>query len=219
MKNSFYKSILIYLALTLILNSCNSPELSNPKTIYGMKLGLDFESQTKIAEKNGICKNDLPDNQICQYKLTETVYARPELLYSLFNEKKVLSEIKLILNSPFEFLVVKNGFEDGSDAEYPSLRMKEINEIISMFKIKYGNTEVTKTGDFGTCVWTQGDLNIKLEYQPTLYAYGYNIHPQIKDSFREDAYYVQITYCYVDEMEKLLKNEKSHNGEPIGDKI
>jgi hypothetical protein len=97
--------------------------------------------------------------------------------------------------------------------------MKEIKDIISMFKIKYGNTEVSETGDFGSCEWTQDDLYIKLEYQPTLYAYGYHIHPQIKDCFREDAYYVQITYCFVDEMKKLLKKEKSHNSEPIDEKI
>jgi len=216
-----------YLFILIILNSCGlgsdtnnlDKELPNPETIKGMKLGLDFDSQIEVGNQNGICKNDLPNDHICQYKISETVYARSGLYYSLFNGQKVLAEIKLILNSPFNFPKVINGMANGEDAEYPSLKKAEVDDIISMYKSKYGKGEKYEWEYGGTYDWTQGDLYIRLEYSTTLYSYGYQIHPEIKEFFQNDAYTVEIVYCYVDEIKKMLKNEKSHNGEPIGDKI
>lgn len=200
-------------------NNDEASELSHPLTIKGMQLGLDFDTQLKLGEKNGICKNDLPEEKVCQYKITESVYARPELHYSLYNGNRVLSGIKLILNSPFNFPVVINGIDNVKDAEYPSLKKIEITEIIELYNNKYGIGEQEEWENGGTVEWNVGDMHITLEYVTTMYANAYQIHPQIKWAFLDDAYSTTVSYEYSDNMKHLLKDEATHESEPIGDNI
>ena len=209
----------VYLNLilfTLLITSCQE-QLTFPSTIKGMQLGMDYDEQIKIAESNGICNNDLP-NKRCQYKITETVYARPKLYYSLYNEKKVLGQVDLILDSPYNFPKVEDEYQN-IIAEYPSITKSEVDEIIQMFNVKYGKGEVYEDEDGGTIDWKIDDLFIRLQYYTTMYGYAYQIHPQIRYAFEKDAFVTTITYQYTDEKKKLLKNDKSFNGEAIGDKI
>ena len=209
----FYFSLCI---LTLMLIGCQD-QLTFPSTIKGMQLGMDYEDQIRIAENNGICNSDLPDKR-CQYKITETVYARPKFYYSSFNDKKILGEVTLTLNSPFTFPTVTEEYNN-IIAEYPSITKSEVDDIIAMYNLKYGSGEIYNDDDGGTIDWTIGDLFIRLNYYTTLYSYGHQIHPQIKWAFEKDAYLTTITYRYSEEKRKLLKNDKSFNGEAIGDKI
>ena len=205
-----------FFLLTLLMTGCQE-QLTYPSTIKGLQLGMDYDEQIRVAENNGICNNDLPDKR-CQYKITETVYARPKFYYSLFNDKKVLGQVDLILNSPFNFPTVEDEYQN-IIAEYPSITKSEVDDIITMYNLKYGKGEIYKDDDGGTIDWTIGDLFIRLQYYTTMYSYAYQIHPQIKKAFENDAYVTTITYQYSEEKKKLLKNDKSFNGEAIGDKI
>ena len=210
------KVYLFFFVPTLFLSSCQE-QLTYPSTIKGMQLGMDYDEQIKVAENNGICNNDLPDKR-CQYKITETVYARPKLYYSLLDDKKVLGQVDLILNSPYNFPTAEDEYQN-IIAEYPSITKSEVDDIIKMYNIKYGQGEVYKDEDGGTIDWAIGDLFIRLQYYTTLYSYGYQINPQIRWAFEKDAYVTTITYQYSEEKKKLLKNDKSFQGEAIGDKI
>ena len=210
----------IVLLILFATVSCSNQELTHPLTVKGMKLGLDYNSQIDLGSKNGACENDLPNayNTKCQYKILDNIYAHPELYYSLYNDKKVLGEVKLILNSPFNFPFVQDE-NNNIIAEYPSLTKSEIYEVIQLYKKKYGPGKNTLWEYGGVQEWDFEDMHIELDYTKTTYAYGYQFHPQIRSAFQGDAYSVVVTYSYSDEMKKLLKNEKSFNGEPIGDKI
>jgi hypothetical protein len=217
MNKIFFKSIVAYI-LICALFSCENKELSHPETIKGMQLGLDYDSQCELGEQNGICENDLPEKSICQYSILGDIYARPSMYYSLFNGEQVLAEVKLTLNSPTNFPSVED--EEGNIiAEYPSLTKSEVNDVIEIYTKKYGKGEVSEWEYGATYDWIIGDLFIRLQYSETTYAYGYQLHPQIKDFFQDNAYYVEIKYSYDDSMKKLLKNEKTYNDDPIGDKI
>ena len=214
--NNFSHTVIFLVLITI--TSCTNQELTHPLTVKGMKLGLDYNSQIDLGSKNGACKNDLPNSNKCQYKILDNIYASPELYYSLYNEEKVLSEVKLILNSPFNFPAVQDANRN-IIAEYPSLLKSEIYEVIQLYKKKYGQGKNTIWEYGGMQEWELEDMHIELEYTKTTYAYGYQFHPQIRWAFQGDAYSVAVRYSYSEEMKKLLKNEKSHNGEPIGDKI
>ncbi|MCF8202925.1 MAG: hypothetical protein K9J18_07585 [Crocinitomicaceae bacterium] len=208
----------VFFLVLLATPSCTNQELTNPLTVKGMKLGLDYNSQIDLGSQNGACENDLPNSNKCQYKILDNIYASPELYYSLYKDKKVLAEVKLILNSPFNFPVVQDANKN-IIAEYPSLMKSEIYEVIQLYKKKYGPGKKTLWEYGGVQEWDFEDMHIELDYTKTTYAYGYQFHPQIRWAFQGDAYNVAVTYSYSEEMKKLLKNEKSHNGEPIGDKI
>jgi hypothetical protein len=205
-----------FILLSGIFFSCQQ-ELTHPLTVKGMQLGKDYDEQISIAEKNGICTNDLKDRR-CQYKITETVYARPKIMYSLYEGKKVLGQVDLMLNSPYSFPTVTDQ-EGNLIAEYPSIRKSEVEEVITMYKIKYGKGDQNVDENSGVIIWTLDDLIIRLEYYTTNYGYAYQIHPQIRWAFEKDAFITKITYQYAEEKRNLLKHEKTHNGEVIGNNI
>lgn len=215
------RNVLIVLILIFtfnIISSCNNKELSNPETVKGMKLGLDLDLMSKIGEENGMCENDLPKSRVCQYKLIDDVYARPGLYYSLFNNKKVLGKVILILDSPTYFPKIESIGGDEVIAEYPSITKSQLDEIILMYKTKYGKGITDIRGEGGWIDWISGDLFIRLSFYKATHQY-IPIHPQIKMFFQTDAYATEIKYEYMENMKSLLKNEITHNGEPIGDKI
>jgi hypothetical protein len=199
-------------------NSESDQELPNPLTIKGMKLGLDFKSQIKVGEQNGLCKSEF-ENGRCHYELSETIMAEPKLTYSLFNENKVLDFVEITLFSPFNFPTVSD--ENGNVvAEYPSLTKAEIQEVIDMYNKKYGkpNEETWEYG--GSEEWIVNDeMQITLTYTTTEYAFGFQIHPQIKEAFITDAFSTKVVYEYTEKYKELLKEDPNINGEPIGDNI
>ena len=203
-------------------NSESDQELPNPLTIKGMKLGLDYKSQIKVGEQNGLCKSEF-ENGRCHYELSETIMAEPKLTYSLLNDKKVLDVVEITLFSPYNFPTVTD--ENGDVvAEYPSLKKDEIQQVIYMYTMKYGkpNQETWKIGgeDGGSAEWIINDeMQITLSYYTIEYAYGFQIHPQIKWAFIDDAFSTKVVYEYTEKYKKLLKEDPNINGEPIGDNI
>ncbi len=224
MMNLFFKILSGYFLISL-LESCDqlqpnndeASELSHPLTIKGMQLGLDYQEQIKVGERNGLCSSDFNYGK-CNYKLTESVYVMPHLYYNLFQDEKVLGQVKLVLFSPYNFPVVKDQNRNVI-ADYPSLTKAEVNYVILMYLNKYGVSENEEWKDGGVAEWTVGDMHIKLEYYTTLYANGYQINPQIKWAFEKDAYSTTVTYEYRDNVKHLLKDEATHESEPIGDNI
>lgn len=206
------KNILQFFLFSLTLISCTK-ELSHPLTVKGAKLGLDYDKQLKDFNGNKPCENDVSDKNTCRYKITEMITAEPSLLYSLYNNKKVLGQVELRLNSPGNFITF-GGYD------LPCLKMYEIKELISMYRVKYGHE---KTNDIATegwkkqVVWEIDDLKISFNIIRADFQYG--LKEEVYKSYFIDGYATTISYEYVDEMKKLLKNEKTHNGDVIGDKI
>lgn len=215
-----------YLSLLFLVSSCNgiltsneeTQQLSNPTTIKGMKLGLDYKSQIKVGEQNGLCKSEFVNDR-CHYELTETIIAEPKLTYSLFNDIKVLDVVEITLFSPYNFPTVTD--ENGNDiAEYPSLKKAEIQEVIYMYTMKYGKP-IKDTWEYGgSAEWIVNDeMQITLTYTTTEYAYGFQIHPQIKWAFIDDAFSTKVVYEFTEKNKELLKEDPNIDGKPIGDNI
>ena len=206
------KNILQFFIFSLILLSCTK-ELSHPLTVKGAKLGLDFDEQVAAVNNNKPCEKDVSDENICRYKISEGITANPIFSYSLYNNKKVLGVVKLKLNSPGNFIQF-GGYD------LPCLKMYEIKELISMYRVKYGHE---KTNDIATegltmqVVWEIDDLKISFNMIRADFQYG--LKKEVYKSYFIDGYATTISYEYVDEMKKLLKNEKTYNGDVIGDKI
>lgn len=227
--NTFYywlNSSGFYLSLLFLVSSCNgipasneeTQQLSNPTTIKGMKLGLEYNNQIEIGEQNGLCKSEFKNSK-CHYNLTETIMAQPKLSYSLYNDERVLDKVELTLYSPYNFPLVSD--ENGNTiAEYPSLTNAEIQEVITMFKTKYGNPEEETWEYGGYAEWIVNDeMQITLTYTTTEYTYGFQIHPQVKDAFTEDAFSTKVVYEFTEKNKELLKEDPNIDGKPIGDNI
>jgi hypothetical protein len=144
--------------------------------------------------------------------------AEPLLKYSLFNDEKVLASVEITMFSPFSFPTFVD--ENGNETEYPSLTLAEIQEVKSMYTVKYGKPNEDKWEYGGSAKWTiNGEMQVTLTYTTTEYAYGFQIHPQIKWAFIDDAFRTKVIYEFSENYKKLLKEDPNINGEPIGDKI
>ncbi len=224
------KNYLLLIPLTFIFFSCNeglnnplkiNEELSHPLIVKGMRLGLDYEEQISIAEKNNVCENNASkENQKCCYMLNEYITVTPtKFLYSLYEDKKVLGQVILSLNSPGNFPKLYENGKLVEECDYQCLKMHEVEDVISMYNKKYGKGSKYKfEGVGGSVTWQKDDLFIKLEFYDANYSYG-TIHPQLSRFYEENAYHTTILYRYNDEKIKLLKNDITHNGEVIGNKI
>lgn len=214
----YIATIIIGLSSCSTNNSTSNQELSNPLTVKGMKLGLNYEKQVKIGEENGLCKSEFKNSK-CHYNLTETIMAQPKLSYSLYNDEKVLDKVELTLYSPFNFPFVED--ENGNVlAEYPSLTNEELEEVKSMYTSKYGSPKLEKWEHGGSASWeVNNEMVITLNYTTTQYAAGFMIHPQVRDAFVDNAFTTTVTYEYVDNIKSLLKEATTHDDEPLGDKI
>ena len=213
------KNYLFLISLTFIFFSCKE-ELSHPLIIKGIRLGLDYEEQIAIAEKNNVCDQEVSkQNQKCCYLLNEYITVSTKYLYSLYDEKKVLGQVILSLNSPGNFPKLYENGKLLEEYDYQCLRMDEVEDVISMYNTKYGKGLRDNFEGVGGCViWKKEDLFIKLDFYDALYSYG-SIVPQLLSFYKKDAYHTTILYRYNDEKIKLLKNDKTYKGEVIGDKI
>jgi hypothetical protein len=216
------KNYLFLISLTFIFFSCKE-ELSHPLIIKGVRLGLNYEEQIAIADKNNSCENKVStENQKCCYMLNEYIIVSPQFLYSFYEDKKVLGQVKLSLKSLAQFPTLTD--ENGNvikECDYQCLRMDELEDVISMYNKKYGKGTrdyFLNKKDGGKVIWQIDDLYIQLDFVDALYSYG-SIDPQVLSFYQENAYHTTILYRYNDEKIKLLKNDITHKGEVIGDKI
>jgi hypothetical protein len=226
MKTSNLLNFCLFLCFVVFQTSCSGnnsnsetdQELPNPLTIKGMKLGLDYNSQIKVGEQNGLCKSEYVNGR-CHYNLTENIMSEPKLTYSLYNNKKVLDVVEITLFSPYNFPFVND--ENGNVvAEYPSLTKAEVQEVKTMYTLKYGKPEEDTWEYGGSAEWTvSNEMNITLTYTTTEYTWGFQIHPQIREAFISDAFSTKVVYQYTENYKELLKEDPNIDGKPIGDNI
>ena len=101
--------LILFITTMLILQSCD--DLPNPETIKGMKLGLDYDEQIKIAESNEMCQDIKPENiryeynhkkisstDKCIYRIEDEFYAiARSLQFNVYNSKKILSSVEIMI--------------------------------------------------------------------------------------------------------------------------
>ena len=179
----------------------NEIELTHPETIKGTRLGLNYDDQKAIAQKNRICEENIHRSSFCEYKVFEEVYARPQLLYSYYKGEKVLGEVEIVFNAPSSFVFLSD--IDGNVIDYPSLQKWHIIKLKALYSEKYGPVlEQEEFSSSGYAIWQTEDMVIRMDYQESLIAY--NIDYQVRYSYESDAYRTTITYKYNDEYNKLI---------------
>jgi hypothetical protein len=211
-------NFLLFSIISLVISCKSQDDLSNPLTVKGMKLGLNYDQQLEIGKQNGICKDNLSTNK-CWYDVTESVYAEAVTESSYYNNEKVLSSVRLFLYSPLNFPMARH--VNGYNVPYPSIKKTELDEIVSIYKSKYGKAKKSNSDDdSGFWQWEVDDLLIELNYVKTSYSYiGPQIPSQIFWAFEDDAFLTTVQYDYKFEKRSLLKETNSQGKAENNDRI
>lgn len=207
-------------------------ELSKPKIFKELKLGMDFDSAVNFISAN-VCSKDLePMNFIyyrtnsdiwpvtikpletksyCQYKITDDIFAAPNIFYGKFNGKKIVSSATLLFHSPssFPFIEIKR-FDGIYKYPLPALSDYETDKIVEMYDTQYGKR--INNSFRATYTWADNDLIISL-YKEKYMFFGDTI-------LTTGANKVVVTYRYSKEKIKFIEFDKTtKSGEIVGNKI
>jgi hypothetical protein len=222
--------------IVLLCFGCNEkPKLSHPKIFNELYLGMDYDSTYKIIDKvclsnlglfNSICyqiENDCyPFSMVpiepgiaCQLKITNEIYAEPNLFYAKFKGKKILGSATLLFHSPTSFPKIEVKEYNGRQHYYigvPAVTFMEANKIIEFYDAKYGKRKKNKYQSNYT--WEADDMII------SMYKESYDDLFFVEKVLTHFAYRVVVTYRYNEEKLKLLElDKKTKSGESVGNKV
>ncbi len=236
---------LIYICVIItIISACNSEnDIPHPKIFKGLKLGLDFDSSNHIITE--FCPTDLelsnytlyksnndrrpsleqlePDVLCRQYKITDEIFAQPNLFYSNFKGKKIVSSATLLFHSPKTFphigvqLTHKVGVTEIQGL--PAIDSYQTKKILEMFDTQYGNRIDNSSMSYYSWKAENLEVNMYVEKYDTNSIFFMFLEP-CSAVLTRDAYLVIVTYHYPSLIDELLEYEKkTKSGETVGDKI
>lgn len=224
-------------SLILMIFGCKSDiELPQPKIFKGLKLGIDIDSAINIINET-VCYKDLKPSDFilyqtdsdswpvqisendkrdfCQYKITDEIFAKPNIFNAKFKGNKIVGSATLLFHSPksFPYIEVKEYNGTYKYPGMPAITSYQTEELLEMFDAQYGKRIKSKArADYS---WAADNLII------SMYKAKYDQFIFLGDTVLTlGAYQVTVTYRYTDDKFKLIELEKkTKSGENVGDKV